>query len=333
VRLHLDGKCLIDSWCRAPERPLSATVALAAGRACGIRLEYAQLSRKGRVQLGWIAPGGNDALDRALAAARAAARVILTLGLTPDLEGESMTVTAEGFDGGDRLTLALPQTQRTLLEKVCALGKPTVLVLTGGAAITFDHAKPNAVLLAWYYGQRGADAVADALLGETNPAGRLPVTFYQDDSQLPPFDDYAMAGRTYRYFGGRPLYAFGHGLSYTTFAYDSLKLTPETAPPGGAITAGVTIKNTGPRDGDEVVQLYATAVAPPVPMPLRQLVGFKRVPLKAGETRSIEIPVPLARLRRWSPGEKRYIIDPGAWQFTAGPASDQPLLTARLTIK
>ncbi|WP_068772999.1 glycoside hydrolase family 3 C-terminal domain-containing protein [Termitidicoccus mucosus] len=333
VRLYIDDKRVIDSWRRDPERPLSATVALDAGRACDIRLEYAQLTGKGRVQLGWIAPGNNDALERAMAAARQAGHIILTLGLTPDLEGESMTVTAEGFSGGDRLTLALPETQRVLLEKVCALGKPTVLVLTGGSAISFDQGKPNAVLLAWYYGQRGADAVAEALIGETNPAGRLPVTFYQDDSQLPPFDDYAMAGRTYRYFSDRPLYAFGHGLSYTTFDYDKIKLSPETAAPGDTITASVTIKNSGPRDGDEVIQVYATAVNPPVPMPLRQLAGFKRVSLKAGETRTVEIPVPAARLRRWSIEERSYVVDPGAWQFTAGPASDRPALSASVTVK
>ena len=243
-----------------------------------------------------------------------------------------MSVTAEGFKGGDRLTLDLPATQLDLLAKIATLKKPTVIVLTTGSAIALDESKANAILLAWYYGQRGADAVAEALLGETNPAGRLPVTFYRGVDDLPPFADYSMANRTYRYYTGKPLYAFGHGLSYTTFAYNKMVVSANTAKPGDTLQFSVTVKNTGPRDGDEVVQLYATAINPPVPMPLRQLVGFQRVSLQAGETRIVKIDVPVSRLQRWDETANRYVVDPGEYRFVAGPASDRPLLEAKVKI-
>ena len=173
-------------------------------------------------------------------------------------------------------------------------------MLTTGSAISLDDSKAGAVLLAWYYGQRGADAVAEALLGETNPAGRLPVTFYRDTKDLPAFEDYGMANRTYRYYTGKPLYAFGHGLSYTTFDYKKIVLSDRTVRAGDTVQVSVTVENTGPRDGDEAVQVYATAKKAPVPMPLRQLVGFARVPLKAGETKTVTLAVPIERLRRWA---------------------------------
>ncbi len=195
-----------------------------------------------------------------------------------------------------------------------------------------DQDQVNAVLLCWYYGQRGADAVVDTLLGEYNPAGRLPITFYRSDSDLPPFEDYAMSNRTYRYFSGKPLYAFGHGLSYTTFDYKNLALFSTLAKTGDSISANVTVKNTGQRDGDEVIQVYATAVNPPVTMPLRQLVGFQRAFFKAGEMKTVAISVPVERLRRWDESKNRYTVDPGEYKIVAGPASDQPLVGAMLNI-
>lgn len=333
VRLHLDDRVVIDSWKPERERPLEVTLSLEAGRAYAVRLDYVQLTATGRIQLGWIAPGRNDALERALAAAREADHIVLTLGITPDLEGEEMSVNAEGFKGGDRLDLALPEPQRELLARVAELKKPVAVVLTTGSSLSLDDSKAGAVLLAWYYGQRGADAVAEALLGETNPAGRLPVTFYRDTKDQPDFADYSMRNRTYRYYTGTPLYAFGHGLSYTTFAYEKLALSASSARAGDTIQVTVTVKNTGTRAGDEVVQLYATAEKPPVPMPLRQLVGFARVPLKAGETRVVNIDVPIERLRRWDDVADRYVVDPGAWRLVAGPASDRAALTALLRVQ
>ena len=332
VRLFLDNKPVIDSWRRDPERPISTTVQLEKDRVYQVRLDYAQVTGKGRIQFGWIAPGEDNALEKAMAAAREADHIVLTLGITPDLEGESMSVTAEGFTGGDRLNLDLPATQRDLLARVAALKKPTVVVLTAGSAINLEDSQANAVLLAWYFGQRGADAVAEALIGETNPSGRLPITFYRGTGDLPAFTDYSMANRTYRYYSGKPLYAFGHGLSYTTFAYNKLTISTETARPGDTITVKTTLKNTGSRAGDEVIQVYASAINPPVPMPLRQLVGFQRVSLNPGESKSVDIAVPADRLRRWDDVRHRYVIDPGDYRFVVGPASDQPLLEAKLKV-
>ncbi|MBV9122222.1 MAG: glycoside hydrolase family 3 C-terminal domain-containing protein, partial [Planctomycetes bacterium] len=233
---------------------------------------------------------------------------------------------------GDRTSILLPKVQRDLLEAVAALGKPFVVVLTNGSALSFDVDKPNAILEAWYYGQRGGDAVAEAIVGETNPAGRLPITFYRSDRDLPPFTNYGMANRTYRYFKGKPLYAFGHGLSYTTFAYQKLALSSPVGRPGETTKVRVTVQNTGERDGEEVVQVYATAMQPPVPMPLRQLVGFQRVSFKAGETRTVEIAVPVDALRRWDEARNRYVVDPGSWEIGVGPSSDRPLLQATLRV-
>jgi beta-glucosidase len=332
VRLFLDDKPVIDSWRKDPERPLSTTIDLKAGQTYNVRLEYVQLTPKGRIQFGWIVPGKDDALERAMAVAKQADHIVLTLGLTPDLEGEEMSVNAEGFKGGDRTSIELPATQRTLLQEVLALKKPTVVVLTAGSALSFDPEKANAVLLCWYYGQRGADAVAEALLGETNPAGRLPITFYQSETDLPDFSDYSMTNRTYRYFKGKPLYAFGHGLSYSVFTYQQVVLSATNARRADTITVKVTVKNTNDRAGDEVVQVYAKALNPPVPMPLRQLVGFQRVPLQGGETRVIEIPVAVERLRRWDDTKKAYTVNAGTYEFNIGPASDQPLLQATLEV-
>jgi beta-glucosidase len=304
---------------------------LVAGRPCKIRIEYDQTDGEvpGRIQFGWCPPGG---MQEALAAAGAADHIILTLGNTPELEGEQMKVSAEGFDEGDRTTILLPKVQRDLLDAVARLGKPFIVILTGGSAISFDVSRPNAILEAWYYGQRGGDAVAEAICGDYNPAGRLPVTFYRDDRDLPPFASYAMANRTYRYFTGRPLYAFGHGLSYTKFAYKRVALSATSVQSDEAVTVSVTVKNAGKRAGDEVVQVYATAMNPPVPMPLRQLVGFERVAFKAGETKTVNIVVPAKLLRRWSETDNCYVVDPGVYRLAVGPSSDQPLLQAKLTL-
>ena len=225
-----------------------------------------------------------------------------------------------------------PAPQAALLDEIAALGKPVVVVLTTGSAVSFDAGKANAALLVWYSGQRGGDAVAEALLGEINPGGRLPVTFYASDADLPPFTDYAMKGRTYRYFLGKPLFAFGHGLSYTTFRFDKIVLRAPSAGASDIVGVQITLRNTGTRKGDEVVQLYARAVRPPVPMPLQSLVGFQRVTLQAGEAKMIQIPMPVQRLRRWDEASKRYVVDQGSYDFYASSASDLHRLKVELVI-
>ena len=232
----------------------------------------------------------------------------------------------------DRTSILLPQSQRDLIDKVAALGKPFVVVLTNGSALSFDTGKPNAILEAWYYGEQGGNAVAEALLGDYNPGGRLPVTFYQSDADLPGFTDYSMVNRTYRYFKGKPLYAFGYGLSYTTFSEDHLALSAAEAKCGDMLELSVVVKNTGSRAGDDVVELYARAVKPPVSMPQQWLVGFQRVSLTPGETKTVTIPVRVESLRHYDETLKSYVVDPGDYELRVGPSSDHLPATASLNI-
>jgi len=228
-----------------------------------------------------IRSGSQQALDEALSTAKQADKIILVMGINPQVEGE------EG-DGGDRSSLELYPAQEKLIKCVMKLKKPTVLVLMNGSALAVNWAAANvpAILEAWYPGPRGGEAVADVLFGDYNPAGRLPVTFYQSEKDLPPFDDYDMKGRTYRYFTGKPLYAFGYGLSYTTFAYSALQVK---AAADGAQAVSVQVKNTGDQAGDEVVELYVSRQDAPANahLPIRALRGLKRVNFQRGEAKTV----------------------------------------------
>ena len=258
------------------------TVELEAGKFYRIRVDFHEVLNDADMRLVWAVPG-RDLETPALDAARQAEAVVMFLGLSPRLEGEEMKVPVAGFEGGDRVDLGLPAAQQALLEKVAALGKPVVLVLLNGSALAVNWAgdRVPAILEAWYPGQAGGAAIADVLFGDYNPAGRLPVTFYQSADQLPGFDDYSMKGRTYRYFQGEPLYAFGYGLSYTSFGYSRLDC-PERAPANHDVPISVEVRNTGKLDGEEVVQLYVKHGG------VRSLEGFRRVPLRAGERRVVK---------------------------------------------
>jgi beta-glucosidase len=223
-----------------------------------------------------------------------------------------------------------------MLEALHATGKPVVLVLTTGSAISLGWAQEKlpAIVVAWYPGQRGGDALADVLFGDYNPAGRLPVTFYASVAQLPPFADYAMEGRTYRYFRGKPLYPFGHGLSYTRFAYSDLRLSRARAGVGDSVEVSLDVKNVGSRDGDEVVQLYARDVQTTAPAPIRELRGFERVALKAGEQRRVRFTlVPERDLARYDEGRKALAVEPGEFELELGASSGDLRLRSRLTVE
>jgi beta-glucosidase len=230
--------------------------------------------------------------EQAVAAAAKSDVIVAFLGLSPELEGEEMPVHVQGFDGGDRKTIELPTVQQELVTALAATGKPLVLVLMNGGALALQSAgqKAAAILEAWYPGQNGGTAIAETLFGENNPAGRLPITFYADTAQLPPFDDYAMKDRTYRYFTGTPLYSFGFGLSYTHFQYEYGKLSTGSLPAGANLTISAQVKNIGNRDGDETVEIYLL----PKEMngaPLRTLIGFQKVHLRKGETKPFQITI------------------------------------------
>jgi beta-glucosidase len=269
-------------------RPILAKVQLDAGRKHLVRVEFRQAGSGGSIQLQWIPPAA-AALAEAASLAKDSDIAVVCVGLSSDLEGEEMRgLNIPGFRGGDRTALELPEAQEALIKTAVSSGKPVIVVLTSGSAVALNYAAANAgaVLAAWYGGEEAGSALADVLAGTTNPAGRLPVTFYTSAEQLPPFTDYAMKGRTYRYFGGTPLYPFGFGLSYSTFAYSNLSATRTS---GGAEVRAV-VKNTSARDGDEVVQLYV-AGGTRDGAPIRSLRGFQRVSLKAGESREVTFTV------------------------------------------
>ena len=285
VRLYVDGRKLIDD-AGSDRATLQATMHLA-GRPHPLKLELAHGGEDQGIRLQWLAPPRAQAAE-AMAAAREADVVVAFVGLSPDVEGEELKVQVPGFDGGDRTDIALPTVQRALLQQVAASGKPLVVVLLSGSAVALDWAQQHAdaILAAWYPGQAGGTAIAQVLAGEANPGGRLPVTFYRATRDLPPFTDYAMQGRTYRYFGGTPLYPFGYGLSYTRFGYADLALSAAQLAAGAALTVAVTVRNEGARAGDEVVQAYLASDVPQAPR--RALAAFRRVHLAPGEGRRVE---------------------------------------------
>ncbi|WP_045760309.1 glycoside hydrolase family 3 C-terminal domain-containing protein [Xanthomonas albilineans] len=337
VRLFLDGKRLIDRW--TPSDRLQSDgvdVQLQAGHVYDLRLEYYEAEHDAAVRLAWRVPGAKPPLQEALDTARRADVVVFVGGLTGDVEGEEMKVNYPGFAGGDRTDLRLPKPQRELLQALSATGKPVVAVLTTGSALAIDWAQEHvpAILLAWYPGQRGGSAVADVLFGDTNPGGRLPVTFYKASETLPAFDDYAMRGRTYRYFAGTPLYPFGHGLSYTQFAYSDLRLDRRKVAADGQLSATLKVTNTGTRAGDEVVQLYLHPLAPTRARAIKELRGFQRIALAPGESRDVHFTIsPQTDLRIYDEAQKHYVVDPGDYELQVGASSADVRVRERFSVQ
>jgi beta-glucosidase len=263
-------------------------------------------------------------MAEAISAAAMADAVVMVMGLNARLEGEEMPIRVEGFSGGDRSSLDLPKVQQELMEKVVAAakGKPVVLVLMTGSAVSVNWADANvpAILQAWYGGQAAGTAVADVLFGNVSPAGRLPVTFYRSLDQLPPFEHYAMKGRTYRYFSGAPLYPFGHGLSYARFTYASLVAAP-SAVAGSPVQVSVDVQNTGAMAADEVVQLYVLPRDPASTAAPRALKGFQRVTLQPGEKRTVSFTLDERDFSSVRDDGQR-VVGPG--RFTVAVGGKQP---------
>ncbi len=287
-RVLIDGKIVVNAWDAAdPATIADGEIALEAKHPYAITVEAIQTGSRGDQSLSWSNFSQRD--DAAVAAAKDADLVVFAGGLTARLEGEEMRVHAEGFAGGDRTSLDLPAPQEKLLERLHATGKPVVLVLMNGSAMSVNWADANlpAIVEAWYPGGEGGRAVAELIAGDFSPSGRLPVTFYKSADQLPAFDDYAMANRTYRYFKGEVLYPFGHGLSFTRFTYARPVLARPSVRAGDPAEITVRVTNAGARDGDEIVQLYVSRDIPGAP--IRALAGFQRVHLKAGEARDVRL--------------------------------------------
>jgi beta-glucosidase len=278
--------------------------------------------------------GSAPDFQAAIEQARAADAVIFVGGLDADLEGEEMEVKYVGFHGGDRTVIELPESQAALLQALHATGKPVIFVNCSGSAIAFPWAAENvpAILQAWYPGQRGGTAVADVLFGQAAPSGRLPVTFYRATADLPAFTDYSMANRTYRFFTGRPLYAFGFGLTYTAFRYGAAAAAQKTVARDGVVQLSVPIENTGGRDGAEVVEVYGRRSGAALPEPIRTLVAFEKVEVSRGQTRTVQIAVPIERLRLWDAAKKDYAVAPGEYEIQVGASAGDIRSVARVTV-
>jgi beta-glucosidase len=281
-------------------------------------------------------PGGPSAdFQQAVDLARTADVIVYVGGINPQLEGEEMQVDYEGFKGGDRTRIELPAVQSALVRALQATGKPVIFVNCSGSAIAMPWETENlpAIIQAWYPGQAGGTALARVLFGDCNPSGRLPVTFYRSTDDLPPFEDYSMTNRTYRFFPGKPLYAFGHGLSYTQFHYGPVTLASERVATDGIVTVGVKVTNAGERDGDEVVQVYFRHPEATNPkLPRQRLCAFQRVSLPRGQSASVKLVVPASTLRRWDSQQKAYVVEPGDYVLEVGASSTDIRGTVRVRL-
>ena len=275
----------------------------------------------------------DEARAKALDLALKVDAVVYFGGICSDLEREYMGVPFEGFFYGDRTRVELPPVQTEFLKALRATGKPLVFVNCSGSAIAMPWEAENlpAIVQAWYPGQEGGRAVAEVLFGDFNPAGRLPITFYRATADLPLFTDYAMSNRTYRYFQGKPLFAFGHGLSYTQFKYGPAQLNRSQAGLDDTIHVILDVTNTGARDGDEVVQVYFRHVKSAVPQPLEALCGFQRVAVPHQKSARVDIAVPVTGLRYWDTGRKQYVVEQGDYEILVGAASDD--IRAKLPLR
>jgi len=329
-RLYLDGKLVVQSTGPTGKRGavIEAPVTFTDAQPHPIRLEYLHRAGTAGIDLTWQAPPA-ALRNQAVEAAKQSDVVIAFVGLSPNLEGEESPVKLTGFNGGDRTSIDLPPAQEDLLKALGATGKPLIVVLQNGSPLAVNWAAQNAdaILEAWYPGEEGGTAIAGALAGDNNPGGRLPLTFYSSLSQVQPFEDYAMRGRTYRYFAGKPLYGFGFGLSYTTFAYTNLKIVPLQAKSGEPVTVEADVQNTGAIGGDEVVELYLTQPAA-FETPLRALAGFRRVHLAPGESTHVRLTIDPRSLGQVDEKGNRAIL-PGEYTVSLGGAQPQDTTSAQ----
>jgi beta-glucosidase len=316
-RIDFEGQRLVSFNGSHEPHKIYKTIDLVQGKSYKIKVEFFERAGDASIHLLWKVPG-HDLKAEAVEKAKQSDAVILFMGLSPRLEGEEMNVPVEGFKGGDRLTLDLPALQEDLMKAVVATGKPVILVLLNGSAVAVNWESENipAIVEAWYPGQAAGRAVAEVLFGDYNPAGRLPVTFYKSVDDLPPFNDYKMKGRTYRYFEGEPLYPFGYGSSYTRFAYSNLRV-PAISRKNEAISVSVDVENVGPRAGEEVVQVYVRDVEASVPVPRHSLQGFRRIYLNPGERQTVRFLLNPEQLSLIDKNFQR-VVEPGIFEIFAG---------------
>ncbi len=335
IRLYIDGRKIIDRTNNRNRSSEAVKLELEKGRSYDLRLEYTEQWYAAMVRLGGAAQNP-DKFQEAADAARSAEIAIVVLGTDDSVE-------KEGVDRGD---LNLPGDQEDLLQAVFRANPRTVVVLQNGSSLAIPWLQEHipAIVEAWYDGEEAGNAIADVLFGAANPAGRLPLTFYRSTGQLPPMSDYDLRkGRTYLYPRFRsgagkveevqPLYPFGHGLSYTRFRYSRLNISPRQVPPDGTVTIKTDVKNIGTRPGEEVVQLYMSDEQTGVARPDRQLVGFERLALRPGETRTATFEVPVRELAFWDTARKAFRVEPGKFRVMAGASSRDIRVTGQLEVK
>lgn len=296
-------------------------VFLKAGKMYAITIICKSTSANATLQLNWEKIGNNYEAD-AIATAAQAEVVVLCMGLSPRMEGEEMDVKLDGFNKGDRVKIDLPDVQQSLIKKIAALGKPIILVMLNGSAVAINWEKENvaAIIETWYGGQQAGTAIADVIIGKYNPSGRLPITFYTSETELPAFENYDMKGRTYRYYTGKPLYEFGYGLSYTQFTYSNL-VVKSTNAVGSKVQVTVTIQNTGNVDGEEVAQLYISNLQKTALTPVHCLKGFTKIFIKKGEKKRISFTLHPKDFSNINTNSKRVV---NAGSFTIAVGGKQP---------
>lgn len=325
-RLYLDGKLVVDNWMKRSYGTRFANVPWSPGSAHDVRLEYFESTGNARVKLVWDAGVTNDWRARIAAAVDSAKKSDIAIVVAGIEEGEFR----------DRAILSLPGHQEELIERVAATGKPTIVVLVGGSAITMSRwiDRVDAIVDAWYPGEEGGHAVADVLFGDHNPSGRLPITFPIAEGQLPLYYDHKPTGRGDDYLDltGQPLFPFGFGLSFTTFEYSSLSIEPREIPSTGVATVRCRVKNAGARAGDEVVQLYVHDVLASVARPMMQLEGFTRVHLEPGETREVAFTLSREQLRMLD-ADMRWVVEPGSFRVLIGGSSRDIRLRGELVVR
>lgn len=348
-RIFIDGVLFIDDWTSHTMAPSFSKFNFEEGKTYDIVVEYFEEAQDASIMLMWKKLGEKEIEEKKLfepspemlANVKKADVAIFVGGLDANWEGEEMRKreNIDGFNGGDRTKIELPAVQLQTLKAMVETGTPVVFVLLAGSAVAFNGFENDipALLMAWYPGQRGGDAVADVLFGNYNPAGRLPLTFYKSTDELADFRDYNMQagnGFTYRYYNGEPLYAFGHGLSYTKFEYSDLKVDKTTLCSDDSLSLSVNIKNVGDFDGDEVVQLYVSSKNSEIYRTNKDLRGFERVSLAKGEQKTLTFKVkPANDFRYYNARYRRYMVEPGAFQLEIGAASNDIRLTREVNIE
>ena len=323
---------LLGNYSGVPSQPVTILDGIKAVAGANIAVTYEQgcplaLEKNGKSP-------DKETWTNAIDAAAAADVVIYVGGISPKLEGEQMQVAYDGFSGGDRTRIELPAVQTEFLKALQATGKPVVFVNCSGSAVAMPWEVKHlaAIVQAWYPGEQGGRAVADVLFGDANPAGRLPITFYRSTDDLPAFEDYSMSNRTYRYFNGKPEFAFGYGLSYTKFKYGAATLNSSRFSTTSTVKISFTVKNSGARDGDEVAQVYFRHVRSAVVQPRIALCGFTRFHLPKNQASRLTVEIPVERFRYWNTAKEQYVVEPGHYELLVGVASDDIRLRVPFTI-